>query len=311
METLNLSDIVVKSEYLRTDTDVTKLIASLESVGLLNPVVVNKNNELLAGGRRYSAAKKLGWSELPVTRVDKGELLEELISIDENLVRLDLNRMEYESALSRAKEIYEGLDPDALKDDLKLSDDELEELESSLENDKKQSFVSMTAEKTGLSKTAIRSAIKRDVKSSKTVKEMRKHGELSAGQTNELVRLEPEEQDRLLPHIQHRPIREIKEIIRTVKNDGLEDAVDLANNMETLPREFSQLRSFTRKMNKVVGKILTEEINYDGAEAEKIQREVQLLRDNLEDFLQGGKTDHSQELHSMENSEITESHVVM
>ncbi|MBK24909.1 MAG: hypothetical protein CME70_12995 [Halobacteriovorax sp.] len=295
METLNLEEIKVNSEYLRVDTDTEKLKASLESVGLLNPVVVNKNNELLAGGRRYTAAKELGWSELPVTRVDKGELLEELISIDENLVRLDLNRLEYENALARAKEIYEKLDPDVITDDLKMSDDELEELEASLGGQKKPSFVSMTAEKTGLSKTSIRSAIKRDAKSSNTVKEMRKHGELSASQTNELVRLEPEEQDRLIPHIQHRPVREIKEIIKTVKDAGLEEGVDLANTMETLPSEFSQLRAFTKKLNKTVGKILTEGITYEGDEAEKIHRQVQLLKDNLEDFLQGGRVEPSSE----------------
>lgn len=293
METLNLDDIIVKSEYLRTDTDTTKLRASLESVGILNPVVVNKNNELLAGGRRFSAAKELGWTEIPVTKVDKGELLEELISIDENLVRLDLNRLEYENALCRAKEIYEKLNPDVITDDLKMSDDELEELEATLEDEKRKSFVSMTADKTGLSKTSIRSAIKRDAKSSDTVKEMRKHGELSASQTNELVRLEPEEQDRLIPHIKHRPVREIKEIVKTVKDGSLEEAVDLANTMETLPREFSQLRAFTRKMNKTVGKILAEGIAYDGDEAEKIYRQVQLLKDNLEDFLQGGRVEPS------------------
>ena len=312
MEQVKLSDIVVKSEYLRVDTDITKLKASLESVGILNPVVINKNNELLAGARRFTAAGELGWSEIPVTRVDKGELLEELISIDENLVRLDLNRMEYENALRRAKEIYEKLNPEAVGDDLKLSDDELEELEASLKDEKKQSFVSMTAEKTGLSKTSIRSAIKRDANSSNTVKEMRKHGELSASQTNELVRLEPEEQDRLIPHIQHRPVREIKEIIKTIKNEGLDRGVDLANTMETLPREFSQLRAFTRKMNKTIGKIIAEDITYEGDEAEKIYRQVQLLKDNLEDFLQGGRVEPSTDSYSQPKGELAEeAHPVM
>jgi ParB family chromosome partitioning protein len=311
MEQVKLSDIIVKSEYLRVDTDITKLKASLESVGILNPVVVNKNNELRAGARRFTAAGELGWTEIPVTRVDKGELLEELISIDENLVRLDLNKMEYESALRRAKEIYEKLSPEAINDDLKLSDDELEELEATLGNEKKQSFVSMTAEKTGLSKTSIRSAIKRDAKSSNTIKEMRKHGELSASQTNELVKLEPEEQDQLVTHIQHRPVREIKEIIKKIKNEGLDRGVDLANTMETLPKEFSQLRAFTNKMNKTIGKILAEDIKYDGDDAEKIYRQVQLLKDNLEDFLQGGRVEPSVDEYAHTPTQEEETHTVM
>jgi ParB family chromosome partitioning protein len=311
MEQVKLSDIVVKSKYLRVDTDITKLKASLESVGILNPVIVNKNNELLAGARRFTAAGELGWTEIPVTRVDKGELLEELISIDENFVRLDLSRMEYENALRRAKEIYENLNPEAIADDLKLSDDELEALEATIGDQKKQSFVSMTAEKTGLSKTSIRSAIKRDAKSSKTVKEMRKHGELSASQTNELVRLEPKDQDRLIAHIQHRPVRELKQIIKAVRDEGLEQGVDLANTLETLPKEFSQLRAFTNKMNKTIGKIITEDIRYEGDDAEKIYRQVQLLKDNLEDFLQGGRGEPSTEKFSQAPAAQEESHPIM
>ena len=46
-------------------------------------------------------------------------------------------------------------------------------------------------------------------------------------------------------------------------------------------------------MNKIVGKILAEDIVYEGDEAEKIHRQVQLLKDNLEDFLQGGRVEPS------------------
>jgi uncharacterized protein YqeY len=40
-------------------------------------------------------------------------------------------------------------------------------------------------------------------------------------------------------------------------------------------------------------KILAEGIVYEGDEAEKIYRQVQLLKDNLEDFLQGGRVEPS------------------
>jgi len=71
------------------------LAKSIEQVGLIHPLSINKDNELLAGGRRYSAIKKLGWDKVEVTVVDNSELEQELISIDENLVRKPLSKLKY------------------------------------------------------------------------------------------------------------------------------------------------------------------------------------------------------------------------
>ena len=60
MELINIEDIKVESPYLRLDTDVEKLMKSIETVGLINPLVINKKNELIAGGRRYTALKAMG-----------------------------------------------------------------------------------------------------------------------------------------------------------------------------------------------------------------------------------------------------------
>lgn len=42
---------------------------SIRKVGLLNPVVVNGRNELVAGFRRLEAVKALGWTDIPVRRI--------------------------------------------------------------------------------------------------------------------------------------------------------------------------------------------------------------------------------------------------
>jgi ParB family chromosome partitioning protein len=103
MQTRKLSELKVKSSYLRTDTDIEKLKKSIETVGIIQPLVINENNELISGGRRYSALKELGIEEAPVHIIEQPELQQELMSIDENLVRLNLNKVEFEKCLSRGK----------------------------------------------------------------------------------------------------------------------------------------------------------------------------------------------------------------
>lgn len=49
--------------------DITGLAASIKEIGLLQPVVVDGNNNLIAGARRLAAVKSLGYSDVPVVRV--------------------------------------------------------------------------------------------------------------------------------------------------------------------------------------------------------------------------------------------------
>ena len=54
MELISIDSIKTKSSYLRVETNIEKLKKSIETVGLISPLVINQNNELIAGGRRYS-----------------------------------------------------------------------------------------------------------------------------------------------------------------------------------------------------------------------------------------------------------------
>ncbi len=111
METRKLSELKATNPYLRMGTDVTELEKSIGTLGLIAPLVITPDNVILAGARRYQAMMNLGFSETQVLVVEKNELERELISIDENLVRKDLTKIEVESHLRRAKEIYEALNP--------------------------------------------------------------------------------------------------------------------------------------------------------------------------------------------------------
>ncbi len=213
LTSIQLSDIKRNNEYLRHGTDVDTLKKSIESIGLINPLTVNKDNELLAGARRFQAITELGWEEVYVNVVDRDLLQQELISIDENLVREPLNRMELERCLNRGREIYEQLNPNAIKIDIsneslnpenKIKDKEQEKVDN-------DSFAAITSEKTGLSKSVIKSAIKRDALAADSVKQARSQGELNASQTNEIIQLRKDLQDKVLPLISDKTVKEAEE----------------------------------------------------------------------------------------------------
>lgn len=79
--------------------DLADLEASLRSSGLLQPITVRpapsgSGYELIAGERRFRAATRLGWKEIPaiVREIDDRTLL--TLALVENLQRADLNPLE-------------------------------------------------------------------------------------------------------------------------------------------------------------------------------------------------------------------------
>ena len=55
MEFIDISQIQTDNKYLRLDTNVDMLKKSIETVGIIHPLSLNDQNQLIAGGRRYTA----------------------------------------------------------------------------------------------------------------------------------------------------------------------------------------------------------------------------------------------------------------
>ena len=62
-----LDDIVIADRHRKDLGDIEDLAESIRRVGLLHPVVLTADGQLIAGERRMAAARRLGWSEIPVT----------------------------------------------------------------------------------------------------------------------------------------------------------------------------------------------------------------------------------------------------
>lgn len=280
METVPFSSIKVNSEYLRVDTDVSTLMKSIKQIGLINPLTVNEQNELIAGGRRYTALRALGVDDVPVNRIAQEEALEhELISIDENLIRKPLSKVELETCLNRGREIYELLNPEANRVEIEQRDLSSSEKKAEKERDEQDetSFAAVTAEKTGLSKSSIRTAIKREVLSADGVKEARANGEINASQANEIIRLEKDVQEKVLPLVAGATTREVRALVNQVKHDGFEAAIAQAETIERVPKELAKARSQAKTVSRNLNKMLDAGMRYHGPERVKIQQELEAL----------------------------------
>jgi ParB family chromosome partitioning protein len=311
VEKIAIDLIKVESKYLRTNTNVEKLKKSIKTVGLINPIVINNKNELIAGGRRYTAMKELGFEEVPVTIVQKSLEEQELISIDENLVRKDLTKMEMEEYLSRGKEIYEGLFPNATK-----TDDDIDEKIHEDMPDEERSFVDITAEKTGLSKKSIKSAIHRDEKSSKKVKQLRAAGELNASQTNELIKLSEDEQEQVADLVVNKSAKEVKELVKTIKDtNDVEMAIEEVINAPAMPKEYQSIQTLAKRLNKLAAKIVLEEMTCDHDDMEHVLSSLTALRHNIDHLIMlnsmgSSPEENKDKFFSEENLELTPEYMI-
>ncbi len=255
-----ISELKITNSYSRTNTDVSELEKSIVQAGLINPIVINEEKIVLAGARRLQAYKNLGFDTISVMINTRGPLEQELLSIDENLVRKDLTKVELEAQLRRAKEIYQQLNPHEEEAIAETSTEESDVEEVKKEILPAQKFLDHVAEKTGLSPRQIHEAISRDEKSSDNVKSLRKNGELSISQTNEIVKLDKESQDSAIHHLKSLPVREIKNFVKVSKAKGVEVAIK-----ETRPlphaREFNEVEKMLKRLNKMLKQLELEGIS--------------------------------------------------
>ncbi len=91
-----IDEIEVGKRFRKELGDLRALIASIEEVGLLHPVVITTDGKLLAGARRLKAVQKMGWLEVPVMVADNvTDATKELLAErDENTCRKDMKPSE-------------------------------------------------------------------------------------------------------------------------------------------------------------------------------------------------------------------------
>lgn len=113
---IDIDDIILPSKLKRSmnPEKVQMLANSMGVVGLRHAITITDNMVLIAGNHRLAAARSLGWKQIKTEVVPKDEILNELVSIDENLLRHDLTVLEQGEHLKRRNQLLISLNQRAL-----------------------------------------------------------------------------------------------------------------------------------------------------------------------------------------------------
>ena len=91
---------------------IPELAASIAKFGLIHPPVVTRDHEIIAGERRWTAVRSLGWTAIEVRYVDEVPASElHMIELEENIRRVDISWQEQCLALQRWHELKKSEDP--------------------------------------------------------------------------------------------------------------------------------------------------------------------------------------------------------
>ena len=103
-------DRIIVGDRIRKDFgDIQELADDIRENGLINPPVVNKEYQLLAGERRLRACKLLGWPQIEVRMMDTRDAEHELnIEISENDVRKGFTKSERVDYIKRLLRIEQA-----------------------------------------------------------------------------------------------------------------------------------------------------------------------------------------------------------
>lgn len=219
-----------------------ELANSIKTYGVLQPIIVNKKDdyyEIVAGERRWRAAKKAGLAEIPcIIKDDITDRSNKEIALIENLQRVDLN------PIDKAKGLKE------LIDDYGMTQKEL-------------------ADSIGISRSNIANSI-RILNLDPRVIELAQDGKLTEGHCRNLVVIEdPERQYKAALNIIERG-ESVRDIERKIKNSKTIDKKD--PRMEAIYRDIEDSFQgfFGTKVkldaNKKSGKIIIQYSSYDDLE---------------------------------------------
>jgi ParB family chromosome partitioning protein len=99
-----IEDIKVKNRIRKDMGDMNALAESMKRFGQISPILISRDNVLIAGGRRLEAAKTLGWhtinaviAEIP----DNVTLLD--FEVEENVQRREFSSEEIVDATAKLK----------------------------------------------------------------------------------------------------------------------------------------------------------------------------------------------------------------
>ena len=103
---VHIEKIKVKKRVRKDLGNLSDLKDSLRTYGLLNPITINSKYELIAGERRLTAAKEIGWTNINANVVDNLTEIEQLeMEIEENNQRKEFTEEELLEGYKRLEKL--------------------------------------------------------------------------------------------------------------------------------------------------------------------------------------------------------------
>ena len=236
-----IGEIQINEERRGVDAaHVRELADSIRELGLLNPVTVDRENNLIAGLHRLEAVRILGWDEVECTVSSLEGLQAELAEIDENFVRSGLSAIEYGEMLLRRKEIYETLHPEtragvaqAAAMNRAVGNNVADKMSAT-----SKSFVEDTAGKLNVAPRTVRREIQTAKNLTQEAKEIMKSADapISKKAAMKLSRLEPVQQKEAAELLAAQKIRTVDEYVAGVGSMAVEEEPLSGRNMEDTGR---------------------------------------------------------------------------
>jgi len=107
------SIVIERTRRQRKAVDTTGLEDSIKAYGLFHPIIVRPDGVLVAGERRLTACKNLGWTDIPIQyTTDLTPREYRIVELEENIKRKDLTWQEIAQATYEIHQLYSEGDPE-------------------------------------------------------------------------------------------------------------------------------------------------------------------------------------------------------
>ncbi|MBR5615988.1 MAG: ParB/RepB/Spo0J family partition protein [Clostridia bacterium] len=259
VSTLRIADIEPRSDQPRKQFEREALETLAESIGthgVLQPIIVRESAalkgsyEIIAGERRWRAAKMAGLSEIPVVILEGDDLKAAQVSIIENIQRENLNPVE------------EALAYRTLMDRFDLTQDQV-------------------SQQVGKSRSTIANMM-RLLDLPDNVRDMLREGSISTGHARALLGLEREEDVTVLAERILQTELSVREVEKLVKRmNELANAPDVAPDDAEVKAEISLRRVHIRDLERRILEKMGRKAKITSTPKKKV---IELTYDNDEDL---------------------------
>lgn len=245
---VDIDDIILPKKLTRriNPERVDALAESMKRIGQKHAVTISEDMVLIAGNHRIAAARAIGWKQIRADVVPTDDIVNELIAIDENLIREELTALEKSEHLKRRNALLVALGERALPGN---PGENRSQVEVEVKGKGKKKTVSVVKDNTkkttgdmahdvGISERALQSLLQVANSIDAEVKEIIANHEVAnnMSELTRLARLPPTEQKKLAEQLIGGKIKTIKEgTVAVAREKQREEFRKLSEETKKLP----------------------------------------------------------------------------